>query len=247
MAPCGGLSVPSLAVPRRFSSALRCELSPFRSPRSYVASAQVSIRPLHTQNGDIHDDRVRAAVWVDGDGREGKQGKLHSWWGAFPMTRVLLSLTVAFAVLLPRSAQAQRADSVAVVAVAQALIRAISTKDTALARTTMLPGAIFASVTDPEHPGSAARIKTDAAFYSSLPGVTEVLLERIWSPSVRFIGTSLAEVTAPYDFHIDGKFSHCGTDVFTLVRSAGAWRIASTSYTVQQSGCAPSPLGPPKP
>jgi hypothetical protein len=51
-------------------------------------------------------------------------------------------------------------------------------------------------------------------------------------------------VHAPYDFHIDGKFSHCGTDVFTLVRAKGEWRIVSIVYTVQRTGCAPSPLGP---
>jgi hypothetical protein len=73
----------------------------------------------------------------------------------------------------------------------------------------------------------------------------EAYLERIWDPEVRFHGP-LAIVTAPYDFHIDGVFSHCGTDVFELFETDDGWRLAGGSYTVQKEGCAPSPLGPPK-
>ena len=52
-------------------------------------------------------------------------------------------------------------------------------------------------------------------------------------------------VWAPYDFHVNGAFSHCGVDVFSLVRTAEGWRIAAVAYTVEREGCAPSPLGPP--
>lgn len=55
----------------------------------------------------------------------------------------------------------------------------------------------------------------------------------------------IAIVTAPYDFWVNDRFSHCGTDVFTLVEQDGRWRIASIAYTIQRRDCAPSPLGPP--
>jgi hypothetical protein len=56
----------------------------------------------------------------------------------------------------------------------------------------------------------------------------------------------VATVTAPYDFHLDGAFSHCGTDIFTLVNGPQGWRISGGVYTVIKQGCPPSPLGPPK-
>jgi len=56
---------------------------------------------------------------------------------------------------------------------------------------------------------------------------------------------NLAQVWTEYDFHLDGKFTHCGIDAFTLVRVNGDWKIAGTSYTVEPTGCKPSPLGPP--
>ena len=38
----------------------------------------------------------------------------------------------------------------------------------------------------------------------------------------------------PYDFYIDGKWSHCGVDAFTMLKSDGRWRIASLSWSVEQ-------------
>ena len=70
------------------------------------------------------------------------------------------------------------------------------------------------------------------------------LLERMWDPTVTIHGT-IATVWTPYDFHIDGEFSHCGIDAFSLVRTDEGWRIASIVWTVEPTGCPPSPLGPP--
>ncbi|MBC7841995.1 MAG: nuclear transport factor 2 family protein [Gemmatimonadaceae bacterium] len=139
---------------------------------------------------------------------------------------------------------AQRSDSVAVIEAAQTALRAISTRDTALARTVFLPGVQLIAVMDPAPPTASPRMQSDTTFYRTLPGGKEKLLERMWSPTVLLFG-SVAQVHAPYDFFVDGTFSHCGTDVFMLVRAKGEWRISSITYTAQRSGCAPSPLGPP--
>lgn len=159
-----------------------------------------------------------------------------------------LTLSVAGLLALPLHAQSSSTsgDTAGVVRVAETLLRAISAKDTALARTVMLAGVQFVSVRDPAAPTAVPRIQRDVDFYSSLTRGSDVLLERMWSPSVRFFGSALAEVAAPYDFHINGKFSHCGTDVFTMVRANGDWRLGALVYTTQRDDCAASPLGPPK-
>jgi hypothetical protein len=137
-----------------------------------------------------------------------------------------------------------RADSTAVVAAAEGLLKAISTRDTALARRLLLPGAQLASIPDPAAPTAVGRLQTDSQFLSTLATSKQVYLERMWNPTV-FLQGSLAIVRAPYDFFLDGTFSHCGVDVFTLVRSRGEWRITHVVYTTQRVGCAPSPLGTP--
>ena len=54
--------------------------------------------------------------------------------------------------------------------------------------------------------------------------------ERIWNPEVRVNGL-IATVWAPYDFWIDGKFSHCGVDQFDLIKTEEGWKIAGGVYT----------------
>jgi hypothetical protein len=61
------------------------------------------------------------------------------------------------------------------------------------------------------------------------PGTTSIQ-ERIYDPLVR-IDHDLALVWAPFDFLVDGKVDHCGTDLFNLVRTDGQWVIASVADT----------------
>jgi len=61
------------------------------------------------------------------------------------------------------------------------------------------------------------------------PGTTHIE-ERIYDPLVR-IDHDLAVVWAPFEFLVDGKVDHCGTDLFNLVRTDGKWVIASVADT----------------
>jgi hypothetical protein len=61
------------------------------------------------------------------------------------------------------------------------------------------------------------------------PG-TNRIEERIHGPLVR-IDNDLAVVWAPFEFLVDGKVDHCGTDLFNLVRVDGNWLIASIADT----------------
>jgi len=69
-----------------------------------------------------------------------------------------------------------------------------------------------------------------------------VQIERYWDEQV-LISDRIAVFWAPYDFWIDGEFSHCGTDVFDLVKSENEWKLSSMMYTIQRSDCPESPLG----
>jgi hypothetical protein len=65
------------------------------------------------------------------------------------------------------------------------------------------------------------------------PGTTKIE-ERIHDPLVR-IDHDLAVVWAPFDFLVDGKVDHCGTDLFNMVRVDGTWMIASVADTGTKS------------
>jgi len=70
-------------------------------------------------------------------------------------------------------------------------------------------------------------------------------VERGFNPEVAVQG-HLATVWLPYDFYIDGEWSHCGVDAFILLRRPEGWRIASLAWTIEQPpACRPHPDGPP--
>ena len=73
----------------------------------------------------------------------------------------------------------------------------------------------------------------------------QAVVERGFRPEVRLSGT-LATVWLPYDFYLDGKWSHCGVDQFTFVRTAAGRRIATMAWTIEQPpACEAHPDGPP--
>jgi hypothetical protein len=127
--------------------------------------------------------------------------------------------------------------------VAGAFLAALSATDTGTLSGLLVPQAMIYSVREgPE--GPALRAVSREAFLESLGGEDQEFQERMWDPTVMVEGR-VAMVWAPYDFHLNGQFSHCGIDVFTLLMGEGGWQVASITYNVVREGCSPSPLGPP--
>lgn len=72
------------------------------------------------------------------------------------------------------------------------------------------------------------------------------MVERIWDPIVQIEG-NIAAVWAPYDFYLNGQFSHCGINAFHLLKVAGSWKLSATTYTsVTDGSCETHPDGPPE-
>lgn len=157
------------------------------------------------------------------------------------MKRFLLCLAMAATGPVARLAaqEGSPAERQAVLAAVDSFFASMSRRDTALARAIMLPGSMAYVVV----PGREPRSSPDTAFIHSLSSGTAQLKERIWNPRVEIHGP-MAEVWTRYDFHLDGKFSHCGIDDFSLVLTPTGWRIAAVTYTVERTGCPESPLGP---
>ena len=68
-------------------------------------------------------------------------------------------------------------------------------------------------------------------------------IERAWDETILIQG-SIAIFWAPYDFHVDGEFSHCGVDSFQLIKKGDKWLITNASWTREIEKCQKSPLGP---
>ena len=136
----------------------------------------------------------------------------------------------------------QEDDKAAVLATVQAFFDTMASRDVEGARRVLMPEGRFYSTRDQDG-RTVVRASAVEDYLKTLAGRKQDNRERIWSPDVRVHGP-IASVWTPYDFWVDRKFSHCGLDVFDLVKTAEGWRIAGLTYTVERTGCAPSPLGP---
>ena len=155
-----------------------------------------------------------------------------------------LTCVVLASLASPRLAAAQgstTADSTAVMEVVQHYLDAVTQLDSGMVRAVLAPGMHLSSVSGG---GSGpVRHQSDSAFMVRLATSKQKLLPRIWTPVVH-VSPGIASVWTLYDLHLDGKFSHCGVEIFDLLRTSAGWKIVSVVYTVQPQGCAPSPLGP---
>ena len=131
--------------------------------------------------------------------------------------------------------QAQSADDSVRSAVNQ-LFTAMKDADSALLVSSFADSAILQTII--ERNGKVV-VKTEAlGDFASQVGKMQknILNERIKFDVVRIDG-ALAMVWAPYQFYYKGKFSHCGTDSFQLVRINGKWKIQYLIDTRRSGGC----------
>ena len=132
----------------------------------------------------------------------------------------------------------------AVLQVMQRFLDTMTARDVDGARQILLPQGRFHAM-DMRKPDAPPWTLSNEEYLARLKASKQTMRERIWNADVRVHGL-IATVWAPYDFWIDGKFSHCGIDAFDLIKAADGWKIAGGTYTLE-STCEPSPLGPPKP
>jgi len=65
---------------------------------------------------------------------------------------------------------------------------------------------------------------------------TEKWDERLLSYAVQIDG-NLAHVWTPYEFWVNGNFSHCGANAFTLARMDDGWKIVHLIDSRRKSSC----------
>lgn len=141
-----------------------------------------------------------------------------------------------------QSASESKADRDAILATVQKFFDTMASRDVEAARSLLIPEGRMFAVVDGKTPVTF-RSRALQEHLDSMGTRKEHFRERFWNPEVRIQGP-IAVVWTPYDFWIDGKFSHCGVDAFDLVKTPEGWKISGGVYTVQRDGCPPSPLGP---
>ena len=154
--------------------------------------------------------------------------------------QIVLMTAIVFAPALPLVAQGA-SERDAVLKTMQTFFDTMTARDVDGARTILVSQGRFHAM-DTSKPGGEPRSLSSEEYFAQLQQSKQTMRERIWNPEVRVRGP-IATVWAPYDFWIDGKYSHCGIDAFDLVKTAEGWKISGGVFTVEPK-CEPSPLGP---
>ena len=137
----------------------------------------------------------------------------------------ILAASIAAGFLIS-SLHAATPEQQAVLAPVMALFDGMAKRDAEAIKKPLLTGGTMVLMRG----GKPTQITFDAfADLVAKPGTTHIE-ERIHDPLVR-IDHDLAVVWAPFEFLVDGKVDHCGTDLFNLVQTDGKWLIASVADT----------------
>ena len=132
---------------------------------------------------------------------------------------------------------AQQTDIAAIKQTITTLFDAMRKADSTLLRSTFAKGMILQSIGKAKDGTTAIITESPDEFVKSVgtphKGIYD---ERITFADIKIDG-ELASVWAPYKFYVDDKFSHCGVDVFQLIKTAAGWKIIYIVDTRRKDGC----------
>ncbi|MBS1620002.1 MAG: nuclear transport factor 2 family protein [Bacteroidetes bacterium] len=133
------------------------------------------------------------------------------------------------------NAQTNNKDKQAVLEKVSTFFKALEKKDTVLYKSIAFTNSqIWVSRNKADSVQTAMRYISDDIAH--LPSVKEVIEERPLKTEINIHG-NIAVVWVPYILSLSGKFSHCGIDVFTLLKTVDGWKIVSCVYSVEPNGC----------
>lgn len=134
------------------------------------------------------------------------------------------------------AAQAQSATD-SVKQVVNQLFTAMKTSDAQLLQQCFADSAVLQTIAVNKEGKTIVRNESVAAFAASISKApVGALDERIEFDMVK-TDAALAIVWTPYQFYLNGNFSHCGVNSFQLVRFNGQWKIQYLIDTRRRTGC----------
>jgi ketosteroid isomerase-like protein len=124
----------------------------------------------------------------------------------------------------------------AIMDVVQRLFTAMTARDTAAYAATLVPEATYFTQRVGGDAAGTVSMMTGAEDIASLAAATARMVERIRDPVI-LLHPPLAVLWAPYAFHIDDEFSHCGVNIFQLMKMGGEWKMTTATWTLETESC----------
>lgn len=140
-------------------------------------------------------------------------------------------------IALSSSAFCQVSENDAVKKVINTLFDSMRSGDTVQLRSTLADGAIIQVIRSKKDNADMLVIEKANELIKTV-GMphNDVYDERVTFNGIN-ISNNIATVWAPYKFYLGKKFSHCGIDVFQLMKTVNGWKIVSIFYDVRTGNC----------
>lgn len=152
-----------------------------------------------------------------------------------------LALAVLLLFMIAATVTAQNTnEKEAVLEAVQTVFDAMAEADSAKAASVFIDGGHTFRIDEEGH----ISLSENSAFAQSIGNFKQEVVERIWDAQV-LVDENIAMAWTPYDLHVDGQFSHCGTNLISLIKTDDEWKISDITYNVKREQCEESPLGPP--
>ena len=150
------------------------------------------------------------------------------------MKRILFIL---IAVLSVTGAFAQDSAAGGVKLAINTLFDAMRKGDSALIKTVFAKEMVLQSISKDRTGKTVIAVDSGDDFAKAIGTPHNVVYdERITFNDIKIDG-DLASVWAPYKFYLGDKFSHCGVDVFSLMKTASGWKISYIVDTRRKDNC----------
>lgn len=99
-------------------------------------------------------------------------------------------------------------------------------RDTVLIKQTTSTSPFMQTVGNDKQGNPQLKTESFSAFLKQIASIPadKKIEERLLSFNIQVDG-NMAHAWTPYEFYVDGNFSHCGVNSFQLFNEAGAWKI----------------------
>ena len=151
----------------------------------------------------------------------------------------LAALALTLAPAAAASQEASQTEEIRVMEAVNAFMTAFDNKDSATMNALLTEDAYLAWVREGEggDPTQSMRLSDLATGIADVPAdIAEPLSIR-----ALMVDGPVAMVWADYAFYLDGVQTHCGVDIFTLMRVEGEWKIATITYSHIEQSCEDAP------
>lgn len=144
---------------------------------------------------------------------------------------------LSIVIFLSTTAFAQQPETDAIKQTINTLFNAMRRGDSTLLRSTFSKGMILQSISN-DKDGKAILSTENMNDFVKAIGTPHAAVydERIVYDAIKIDG-SLASVWTPYKFYLGDQFSHCGVDVFQLMKTADGWKVIYIVDTRRMGNC----------